>query len=611
MKRTSNFRLINCLFFTITVSVWDAPLLAQNVIVYSQFNPPVIHLGQSTSYEFTVHGTQDVSKDSIRGKLRKVDGLRISNNSSVSSEFKFIQGVRTISITYSFSVQAEREGEFTLDSWQVNIKGRNYKVPAATLKVVAQGKEFEKSMFLKLDLPKEKFYVGENIPGNLKLYLRRDIQARMRAYPEKEGDAFTQSDLRKEPQSAQETIDGQTYRLFNWPLTLTALKAGDETISYQIELAVIMPSKRSRRSPFDSPFDNSFFNTDTFFNRGNFENIILFTGDIHLNILDLPMKGKPDNFSGAIGKFDLKTHLSTLTVEAGEPITLTLETSGEGNFDRIAAPILTEKENFKLYPPKTEFTPVDEIGFRGTKSFEYIIIPQSEEVTAIPPMAFNFFDPDTGEYVDLSTKATPIKVLPTTTPNEVSTSAVVAQQTVSTEDTDDKKTPATLLPIQLLPGKWVNDISPVFKEPVFIAGQLLPFILLSVVALIRRRQLRFQSDEVFARRVSGSKSVRKWLLKARKAASRNDDSTFFESAQRALQESVGRHFPHRSESLILADIENYLSERNATDELHHNIRQFFNAADAIKFADGISESEPLSKWERNLSKVLNDIDALR
>ena len=608
MKRISNFLKIISLIVTFGVSIWGSSLLAQNAVVYSQFNPPVIHLGQASSYEITVYGTQDVSQETIRGKLHSVDGLKISNNSSVSSQFKFIQGTRTTSITYSFNVQAEREGEFTLEAWQVNIKGQNYRVPVAKLHVVPQGKEFEKSMFLKLDIPKDNFYVGESIPCHLNLYLRRDIQARMRAYPEKTGDAFTQSELRKEPHSAQETIDGQIYRLFSWPLTLTALKAGEEALSYKIELAVILPNKRRRKSPFDTLFNDSFFNTDSLFDRGNFENITLFTGDISLDVLDLPIEGKPDIYSGAIGVFNLKTDVSSTTVEAGEPITLTLNANGEGNFDRIAAPVLTKTENFKFYPPKTEFTPTDDIGYRGTKSFEYIIIPQSEEVTAIPSMAFNFFDPETGEYIDLSTKTTPIKVLPALTQSPVSPSAIIAGQT---EDPEEVDLPLTLLPIQLLPGKWVNDITPVFKNPVYIASQLLPIVLISIVALIRRRQLRFQRDEIFARRVSGSKSVRKWLTKARKAASSDDKSAFFESAQRAIQECVGRHFPHRSESLILAEIEGYLTEHNATDELHHNIRQFFNAADAIKFADGISESEPLSKWEKSLSKLLNDIEALR
>ena len=85
MKRISNFLKIISLIVTFGVSIWGSPLLAQNAVVYSQFNPPVIHLGQSSSYEITVYGTQDVSQETIRGKLRSVDGLKISNNSSISS----------------------------------------------------------------------------------------------------------------------------------------------------------------------------------------------------------------------------------------------------------------------------------------------------------------------------------------------------------------------------------------------------------------------------------------------------------------------------------------------------------------------------------------------
>ncbi len=584
--------------------LWSAPLQAQNVVVRSRFDPPVIHLGQTTNYEIIVIGTQDVTQESIRGKLHSVDGLKIDNTPSVSRGINIVQGRQTVLITYAFSVQAEHEGTFTIDPWLVNIKGRNFQVPESQLKVVPRGKEFEESMFLRLDLPKETYYVGESIPSNLKVYIRRDIQARLRAYPEKKGDAFTQSDLREEPLGSQEVVNGQIYRVFNWPLNLTAIKAGEGILSYHLDMAVVMRGKPSRRSPFDSLFD------DSFFNRGQYEDTTLFTGDIKLTILDLPKKGKPKNFSGAIGTFALKTHVSTSEVEAGEPITLKMVATGEGNFDRIAAPEFSDADNFKRYPPKSEFTPSDEIGYRGEKSFEYIIIPQSEEVDAIPAVAFNYFDPDSGEYVDLSTKSFPIKVLPASTSSAVSPTAVMAQQTAQTNESEGIKTPATLLPIQLLPGKWVNKISPVYKEPTFLISQLLPVIILSVIAVIRRRQIRLQSDEVFARHVSGSKSVRKWLSKARKAVANNDAPAFFEAAQRALQESVGRHFSSRPETLILLEIDQYLSEHNASDELRMSLRQFFNAADAIKFADGIDETEPLAKWGKNLSKVLNSIEAM-
>ena len=151
MKLTSHFLNFIGLFITLWACAFFSPLLAQNAVVYSQFSPPVIHLWQSSSYEITIYGTQDVSKETIRGKLHNVDGLKISNNPSVSSKFKLIQGTQTISITYSFKVQAEREGKFILEAWEVNIKGLNYNVPRAKLEVVPQGKEFENSMFLKLD----------------------------------------------------------------------------------------------------------------------------------------------------------------------------------------------------------------------------------------------------------------------------------------------------------------------------------------------------------------------------------------------------------------------------------------------------------------------------
>ena len=110
----------------------------------------------------------------------------------------------------------------------------------------------------------------------------------------------------------------------------------------------------------------------------------------------LPELGRPKNFSGAIGTFTLDVEVSPTDVSVGELVTVKTTVKGLGNLEGATPPVLQDSTGFKLYPGKD----VPETDSR-TMSSKKIVIPQNDQATTIPQVAFSYFDPVSGNYVTL------------------------------------------------------------------------------------------------------------------------------------------------------------------------------------------------------------------
>ncbi len=165
----------------------------------------------------------------------------------------------------------------------------------------------------------------------------------------------------------------------------------------------------------DNPLQRFFGNTgiddsafDDFFSGTTEKSLLLRTELKNVHVLRLPAAGRPTDFSGAVGQFDVTTHAAPMKLTAGDPITLQLGVSGQGNFDRVNSHGLEGSAEWKTYPPKARFEPADNAGFSGTKTFEQAIIPLKTGQEQIPAVRFIYFDPDKGQYVTRTT--TPIAI---------------------------------------------------------------------------------------------------------------------------------------------------------------------------------------------------------
>lgn len=138
--------------------------------------------------------------------------------------------------------------------------------------------------------------------------------------------------------------------------------------------------------------------------------------DMNVEILPLPEQGRPQHFSGAVGRFKIALLADKTNLMANSPLTLTLNIAGTGNFNAIEDIKLPTPLEFELYESNSGNNPSDKkAGTENRKTFTYIVLPRKSGKFTIPPVEWSYFDPEKKSYESLKTD--PIAVEVTADPN--------------------------------------------------------------------------------------------------------------------------------------------------------------------------------------------------
>lgn len=188
-------------------------------------------------------------------------------------------------------------------------------------------------------------------------------------------------------------------------------RPGAQTSSDEGFLArVVMPARSDvplevapRRSSMDVELVTrvqSLFGTATRMNRGS-----LAVEWTPFKVLPLPEEGRPENFSGAVGRFTLESTVEPRDLATGDIAKWRLVLRGEGNLHGAvpAMPPLDPPGLFKTYPVTG-----DGAEGGGLASATANIVPLSTNATVVAGAEFAFFDPYAGKYS--VAKAPPVRV---------------------------------------------------------------------------------------------------------------------------------------------------------------------------------------------------------
>ena len=430
---------LRCFWFAVAaLALAGVTALADVVTVLSrgetQVGQPVVLV-----YRFTdTEEPQDMPQPSIM-----VDGLQIRfQGASRQNNFSFSFGGggaqnRSQSVfEYTYVVTPLRPGEFDIPGFQVRVGNKTVRTKGAKLRVFGPGGSLPppqaappvprnivppgqplpppqpsaapddregEPYFGEILMTSKPVYVGEVVPVDIRFYFRGDVPLSDLQHPAFAGDGFTAVPL-DEPQQDEQMIGNVPYRVFTFRSAITAVKTGEieippVTMTGRVLVSAVPPG-------FDAFFDQ-FFRNFPMPGVGRPEQVEVSTRGRTLKVLPLPKEGRPADFSGAVGQFSLDASADPASAGPGEPVTLSLQVSGRGNFDAMSPPALTGADGWRTYAPKEKFQRDDAVGSAGTKTFEFKMVARTDQ-TATPGADFSFFDPRKKEYVTL--KAAPQQV---------------------------------------------------------------------------------------------------------------------------------------------------------------------------------------------------------
>ena len=343
------------------------------------------------------------------------------------------------------------------------------------------------------------------------------------------------------------------------------------------------------RTPFDSIFDDDFFNPGR---RGLFKTFVSCAAPVTLTVLALPEEGKPPGFFGLIGRFQVEASASPTQVSVGDPITLQLSFKGPAYLDNVEIPSLAGnpdlEKHFKI--PEEMATGVMQ---GDVKQFTQTLRPKTADVTEIPSMGFPCFDPEGGRYEIVQTRPIPLTVKAT----RVLTSADVEGKSGETllkksELQNWSKGIAHNYEGPEVLARDVYRISDIASSPPWLAVVLVPFLgFVLLFAAMRIRQRRLAAPDKNRARRARTRFERRVTALGKESMGNLDGCAELLNAVRTY---LADRLKHNGPALTYADFSPALLSREIDASLLDRLRLLFDACERGTYG-GAGLGKPLEE----------------
>jgi hypothetical protein len=143
-----------------------------------------------------------------------------------------------------------------------------------------------------------------------------------------------------------------------------------------------------------------------------FANIYALSETATVQVRNPPAAGRPATFIGATGtRFHIEATLDTQLCQVGDPVTLTIEITTDGQANRIRSPrppsLAPLEKDFRL-----QAEPIRSESITGGRRFSYLIRPRRAGTLEIPAIDISYFDITSRTYQSISSDPMPIRVTP-------------------------------------------------------------------------------------------------------------------------------------------------------------------------------------------------------
>lgn len=296
------------------------------------------------------------------------------------------------------------------------------------------------------------------------------------------------------------------------------------------------------------------------------------TGRKSFNVRPLPEAGKPDSFTGAVGNFDFSVTPSKTTITNGEAITLTVKASGKGNLKLFSLPKPEVPVSLEMYDPEhKEDVKTPLTGMVGSIADVYNIVPNAKGKFVIKGVEFSWFDLASNSYKTRKTDDITINVL-----NIPASATAAANQPKSKTQAQAGETFRGVATSTSLKATNSDDF---FGSTLFYILLLLPFGLIPVVVLLKKKKEAYDSDVTGNKIRKNNKLARKYLGEAKKQMGNKEP--FYLALEKALHNFLKAKLNIETSELSRENITELLLERNAKPE---TVQEFSTIMDACEFA---------------------------
>ena len=274
--------------------------------------------------------------------------------------------------------------------------------------------------------------------------------------------------------------------------------------------------------------------------------------------------------------------------------------SGKGNIKLLDKLDTQFPESFEAYEPQIT-TKLDDNtgGLSGYKTFEYTAVPRYAGDFTVPPFKLSYFDPSTGKYNTVSTQSFTIHVAK----GEGDTTQVVAGN-LSKEDVrllgSDIRYIHTSTHL-----KRLNSF--IFGSPGFFAVYILLALILIIVLIIRKEQIKRSANAAKYRNRKAGKVASRRLKTAAKLMKQGKKEEFYEELGNALWGYLSDKLAIPVSDLSRDRVMEEFTAREIDPELTEQFFKLTELSEFARFAPGGKETEVGNLYEQ-AEKIINKMD---
>ena len=546
-------------------------LIAQSLLAQVQFEAKVSKTTLGLNERLRIDFVMNMDGDNFNQPA--FEGFRIIAGPSQQVSQSWINGKSSFEKTYSYYLLPEQRGALIIKQATIEYNGQIYKTNPIKINVTAaveQPKDpndtqisADDNIYLVADISKTNPYINEPITVVYKLYFSYNIGItnwRELDKP-KYNDFWSQNIDIKQLVGEEGMFKGEKYRFVVLRKTVLYPQKSGKLVIEPLSLDIDVQLPTNRRDMFGR----------VVVTNGNKR---VSAGAKTIAVKALPEAGKPEDFSGAVGKFDFRVTPSKTNLKNGESLNLVVSVSGSGNMKLFNLPKPVVPNSLEMYDPvHGEKVNTSLSGMSGKISDSYTIIPQFKGNYPIKPMQFSYFDLASRSYKTITSTEIIINVLdgPTASDQVANTTPGVSKNTISsTEQFKYIKRNSNFVSMKKADFMGSN---------LFYGLLFLPFLILPLLVVFKKKKEAIDSD-VFGNRIKmNNRLAKKYLSEAKKHI--NNKEPFYVALEKAMHNFLKAKLHIETSEMSKSNIQELLLSRNASPE---TVIDFINLTENCELA---------------------------
>jgi hypothetical protein len=547
-------------------------IIGNSLLAQVQFEAKVSKNKLGINERLRIDFTMNIDGDNFNQP--SFEGFKVIAGPSQEVSQSWINGKSSFEKTYSYYLMPSQKGTLMIKQATIEYNGQIYKtspVKVTVTNAVEQPKDpndtqisADDNVYLVADISKTNPYINEPITVVYKLYLSGNIMGisnwRELDKP-KYNDFWSQNIDVKQLVAEEGMFKGERYNYIVLRKTVLYPQKSGKLVIEPLSLDIDVQLPSNRRDMFGR----------VMVVNGNKR---VSSGNKTINVKALPEKGKPADFTGAVGKFDFKVTPSKTTLKNGESLDLVLSVTGNGNMKLFNLPKPEVPNSLEMYDPvHTENVNTSLAGMAGKISDSYTIIPQFKGEYPIKPMQFSYFDIGSGSYKTISSPEIIVKVLdgPSANDQVATTTPGVTKNTISSSE-------------QFKYIKLKSNLVAIHEED-FLGSNLFyellfaPFLILPLIVLFKKKKEAIDGDVRGNRIKMNNRLAKKYLSEAKKQI--NNKEPFYVALEKAMHNFLKAKLHIETSEMSKTNIQELLLSKNANIE---TVTDFINLTENCELA---------------------------